>query len=160
MKKHRGLRRYYKNLATKNDFDKTTWLDFDNPDVWFDNWHMHFDWYGYGNESFKRRRPHLDKLFRHFELLADRSKSLRKDFQLYAMLLDHESADDSLFLNTENPNNKFPWTSLHPLSSENNLTNPELRSYVDALVGYKIQFGTAEENYCYITIDNIGLPVK
>lgn len=26
MKKQRGLKRYYKNLATENDLDKATWL--------------------------------------------------------------------------------------------------------------------------------------
>ena len=44
IRKHRGLKRYYKNLATENDLDKATWLDFDNPKTWFDNWHLHFDW--------------------------------------------------------------------------------------------------------------------
>ena len=60
LKKHRGLKRYYRNLATENDIDKFTWLDLSNTDTWKKNWHQHFDWYGYGNESFKRRKPHLE----------------------------------------------------------------------------------------------------
>jgi len=160
MKKHRGLRRYYKNLLTQNDLDKATWLDFEDPNAWFDNWHLHFDWKGYGNSSFKKRKPHLDKLFRHFDLLAQRTKSLKKDFQLYAILLDFESYEDALFLNTKNPNSdNFPWKSEHPLSTKNNLTNLDLAKYVDNLVGYKIQFGKADENFCVITKDNVGLPV-
>ena len=79
-KKHRGLKRYYRNLATANDFDKAKRLDFNNPDTWFDRWHTHFDWYGYGNGSFKRRKPHLDKLFRHFDILVSKTKNLKPDF--------------------------------------------------------------------------------
>lgn len=86
MKRHRGLRRYYKNLAIQNDFDKMTWLDFEKTDTWFDNWHVHFDRHGYGNNSFKKRKPHLDKLFRHFEILVDKTKGLKTNFQLYTIL--------------------------------------------------------------------------
>lgn len=160
MKKHRGLRRYYKRLATENDLDKAKWLDIDDPKTWFDNWHLHFDWKGYGNDSFKRRKPHLDKLFRHFDLLKQRTGHLKKDFQLYAIILDNESSDDALFLHTQNPNaDNFPWKPLHSLSSKNNLTNADLKKYIDNLSGYKIQFGQADENYCIITKDNVGLPV-
>lgn len=125
-----------------------------------DNWHLHFDWKGYGNNSFKRRKPHLDKLFRHFELLIDKTKSLEKDFQLYAIILDHESYDDALFLHTKNPNaDNFPWKCEHELSNKNNLTNPELKKYIDNLIGYKILFGEAEENYCIVTKEGVGIPV-
>ena len=63
MKRHRGLKRYYKKIAGQKDFDKMTWLNLADPTTWFDNWHIHFDRKGYGNNSFKRRKPHLDKLF-------------------------------------------------------------------------------------------------
>jgi len=95
LKKHRGLKRYYKNLATKIDLEEIDRLDFDSPQAWFDDWffrfglhpygnnqtwfyywHLHFDYKGYGNNSFKRRKPHLDKLFRHFDILVDKTKSL------------------------------------------------------------------------------------
>ena len=85
IKKHRGLKRYYRNLAIKNDFDKRPWLDLGNSKTWFDKWHLHFDWKGYGNDSFKRRKPHLDKLFRHFDLLVDRVKEIKTDFQFYSI---------------------------------------------------------------------------
>jgi hypothetical protein len=82
IKKRRGLKRYYKNLAIENDFDKIKWLDFSNPNTIKEDWHLHLDWYGYGNNSFKRRKFHLDKLFRHFEILANRTKNWKSDFQV------------------------------------------------------------------------------
>ena len=60
MKKQRGLKRYYRNLAIQNDFEKWEQFDFvKNSDNWFDLWHCHFDWKGLGNLSFKRRKPHI-----------------------------------------------------------------------------------------------------
>ena len=156
IKKHRGLKRYYKNLATENDLDKATWLDFESPETWFDNWHLHFDWKGYGNDSFKRRKPHLDKLFRHFDLLVDKTKQLKTEFQLYAILLDFDSYSDALFLHTPNPNNsQFPF-KISDLQSTTTLTNRQLNEYIDNLDGYVKLYGQAEEAFCLIFKKNVG----
>jgi hypothetical protein len=150
MKKHRGLKRYYKNLALHNDFDQMTWLDFDNPDTWPLNWHQHFDYNGYGNGSFKSRKPHLDKLFRHFEILEQKVISLSECFQLYAIILDFDSHSDALFLNKPNASgNAFPF-KLADLASESTLTNKQLENYIGNLQGYKILYGKADESFCLI----------
>ncbi len=158
IRKHRGLKQYYKNLATENDLDKATWLDFDNPETWFDNWHLHFDWKGYGNDSFKRRKPHLDKLFRHFDLLVDKTIQLKTDFQLYSMLLDFDSYSDALFLHTPNPNNsQFPF-KIADLQLTTTLTNKQLNDYINNLDGYEKLYGQAEEAFCLIFKKNVGQP--
>lgn len=156
LRKHRGQKRYYRNLATENDLDKATWLNFENPENWFDNWHLHFDWNGYGNNSFKRRKPHLDKLFRHFALLIEESKKIRIDFQLYAILLDFDSYSDALFLHTPNPNNsQFPFT-ISDLKQTTTLTNKELNNYIDNLNGYQKLYGQADEAFCLIYKKDVG----
>ncbi|MEO8235497.1 MAG: hypothetical protein ABI549_08800 [Flavobacterium sp.] len=158
IRKHRGLKRYYKNLALKNDLDKATWLEFDNPETWFDNWHLHFDWNGYGNNSFKRRKPHLDKFFRHFELLIDKTKMLKNDFQLYGILLDFDSSNDALFLHTVNPNNsQFPF-KISGLQLTTTLTNNQLIEYINKLEGYEKLYGKAEQAFCLIFKKNVGKP--
>jgi len=155
-KKQRGLNRYYKNLVTENDIDKATWLDFVNPDTWFDNWHLHFDWKGYGNTSFKSRKPHLDKLFRHFDLLVEKTKQLRTDFQLYAILLDYDSFSDALFLHTPNPNNRQFQFKISDLQLETTLTNRPLQKYINNLEGYEKRYGQADEGFCLIFKKNVG----
>ena len=156
MKKHRGLKRYYKNLAKHNDLEKATWLNFDDPKTWFDNWHLHFDWKGYGNNSFKKRKPHLDKLFRHFDLLVDKTTTLKTDFQLYAILLDYDSYSDALFLHTSNPNKSpFPF-SISDLQSSTTLTNKEMIKYIDSLNGYEKLYGQANEAFCLLYKKNVG----
>ncbi|GEL10113.1 hypothetical protein SAMN05192550_0864 [Flavobacterium glycines] len=158
IKKHRGLKRYYKKLATENDLNKATWLDFDNPENWFDNWHLHFDNKGYGNDSFKRRKPHLDKLFRHFDLLVDKTKRLKTEFQLYSIILDFDSYSDALFLHTPNPNNtQFPFKILD-LQSTTTLKNKELNEYINNLDGYEKLYGKADEAFCLIFKKNVGQP--
>lgn len=157
MRRQRGLRRYYRNLDTQNDLNKAKWLDFDNPDTWFDNWHLHFDWKGYGDRSFKRRKPHLDKLFRHFDLLVDKTRRLKKPFQLYAILLDYDSSSDALFLHTPNPNNsQFPFT-IESLSSATTLTNIALDNYINNLKGFEKLYGKAEENFCLLYRKDVGV---
>jgi hypothetical protein len=158
IRKHRGLKRYYKNLESKNDFEKMTWLDFDNSETWLDNWHLHFDWKGYGDNSFKRRKPHLDKLFRHFDLLINKTKNLKNEFQLYAILLDFDSSSDALFLHTANPNNsQFPF-KISGLQLITTLTNNQLNEYINNLDGYEKLYGKAGEAFCLIFKKNVGKP--
>jgi len=158
IRKHRGLKRYYRNLATENDLNKATWLDFDNPEIWFDNWHLHFDWKGYGNNSFKRRKPHLDKLFRHFDLLVDKIQEMKIDYQLYTILLDFDSYSDALFLHTPNPNNsQFPF-NISDLQLTTSLTNKLLNNYINNLDGYEKLYGQADEAFCLLFKKNVGQP--
>lgn len=158
IRKHRGLKRYYRNLATENDLNKVTWLDFDNPQTWFDNWHWHFDAKGYGNDSFNRRKPHLDKLFRHFGLLIDKTRELKFDFQLYSILLDFGSYSDALFLHVPNPNNsQFPF-KISDLQLTTTLTNKQLNDYINSLDGYEKLYGRAEEAFCLIFKNGVGHP--
>lgn len=159
MKKHRGLKRYYRNLAIQSE----DWLElnFSDPEsAWFRLWHTHFDWYGFGNNSFKRRKPHLDKLFRHFELLMHKAENLKTDYQLWAMVHDRNSAMDAIYLHTPNPDaESFPLV-FPELSEQSNFTNHELQQYLDNLSGYRIYYVQADENFCIVFKDTAGLSLK
>ena len=161
MKKQRGLKRYYRNLAIKNDFEKWDKFDFVKyPDNLFDRWHWHIDWKGFGNINFKRRKPHLEKLFRHFEILAEKTKYLKSEFQLFIILLDFDSSSDAIYLHTPNPNNsEFPikWTNL---SQVNTLKNTELCNYVEQLSEYEKLYGKAEESFCILYKKELGNPIN
>jgi hypothetical protein len=141
MKKQRGLKRYYRNLETKNDFANWDRFDFDkNSNAWFDFWHWHFDWLGYGDNSFKRRKPHLDKLFRHFESILDKVKNYKNDFQLFIVCHDYKSSLDGIYLHTPNPNtDNFPvqWDNL---TNETTLTNKQFENYIKPL-DFEILYG-------------------
>jgi hypothetical protein len=158
MKKRRGLRRYYKNLATQNDFESWDRFNFrDDPEHWFDLWHWHFDWSGLGNDSFKRRRPHLDKLFRHFDIIVEKVEHLKLEFQLFAIINDKNSASDAVYLHTPNPNDsEFPLT-WDNLSEECTLKNRDLIGYLNRLPQYEKLYGIGSEPFCILTVGNTGL---
>lgn len=160
IRKHRGLRRYYRNLATKNEFaNNAQSIDVENPETWFNYWHRHFDNHGYGNSSFKRRKPHLDKLFRHFDILVDKTEKLKTDFQLYAIVLDYHSVSDALFFHAPNNDNSlFPF-DVSNLVETSTLINKELDVYLDQLTDYKKLYGEAEENFCILYKDGVGVPL-
>lgn len=156
IKKHRGLKRYYKNLATENELSKVNWPNLDHTSKWTKNWHFHFDCLGYGNNSFKRRQPHLDKLFRHLNLLVDKTKKLEMDFQLYAILLDLDSSCDAIFLHTPNPNNNQFQFKISDLQLSTTLTNKQLNDYLNNIEGYEKLYGKADEAFCLIFKKNVG----
>ena len=156
IRKHKGLKRYYKNLTIQNDFEKINWRDFNTRHGY---WHLHFDWRGYGNNSFQRRKPHLDKLFRHFNILVEETKSLKIEFQLYIMLLDFHSSNDSLFLHPPEPDNKqFPF-KISDLKPTTTLKNKALNDYIDSLVGYEKLYGAGgDQAFCLLYKANVGQP--
>lgn len=156
MKKLRGLRKYYRKLETENDLEKANWLDFEDPELWLDHWHLHFDWWGMGNTSFKKRKPHLDKLFRHFELLEEETQKLKIDFQLFAIIFDYDSWSDALYIHTPNPNNNFP-RQYEKVRLESTLSNPDLERYLNEYPDYEKLYGTGNENFCVLFKKGLGV---
>jgi hypothetical protein len=150
LKKHRGLKRYYKNLALKNDFDQIDRLNIKQLESRHGYPHLHFDRKGYGNNSFKRRKPHLDKLFRHFNILAEKAGDIKTPFQLYAILLDYGSVSDALFLHAPSPDNSQFQFKISDLQLTTTLTNKPLNNYIDRLDGYEKRYGKANEAFCLI----------
>jgi hypothetical protein len=114
---------------------------------------------GYGNDSFRRRKPHLDKLFRHFDLLVEETKVLKVKFQLYTLLLDYHSSSDALFLHPLEPKNTQFSFNIADLQITTTLTNEPLKEYVDKLVGYEKLYGSGgREAFCLLFKKNVGAP--
>lgn len=150
MKKQRGLKRYFKKLEHHNQFDKIFALDIDAPQTWPKYWHLHFDHDGLGNHSFKKRKPHLDKLFKHFDFLADRINKVSFTFNLYAVILDFHSSSDAIFLHVPDvENGQLPFR-IEELSVETTLKNEALNRYILRLDGYEIRYGQARQAFCLI----------
>ena len=67
MKKLRGGRRYYRALTSRAESFR---IDLSETS-WYDLWHTHFDWCGYGRRGRRHRRPHLEALFTAFGRALD-----------------------------------------------------------------------------------------
>ncbi|GGK89669.1 hypothetical protein ACD591_08045 [Rufibacter glacialis] len=159
MKKRRGLRIYFRRLEKHNDLEGFAAL-ISGKESWFDFGHTHYDWEGLGINSWKKRKPHLDTLFRNFDLYPNRLKLIEKPFQLFIQLYDYDSSDDAIFIHTENPNqDNFPYKI--DLMDKCTLKNQELIKYINQKGGFEKLFGIADnEGYCLLYKKGIGESLK
>ena len=75
---------------------------------WFDLWHTHFDWEGYGRKSRAMRRQFLVALFRAFERALAQARRRRR-IQIFLSISRAEPEQDALYVHTPNPNgSSFP----------------------------------------------------
>ncbi len=134
-KKMRGMSRYFRNLLKLNPALKIQ-LPL-NSDSSFDYVHLHCDNTGLGNLSFKKRKPHLDALFRTFSFIESLQKNSFKNFQCWIEIYEFDSYNDRLYLHTAN-HNKSDFPFINDFYSEKcNFTNPELIHYFNNLQGFR-----------------------
>jgi len=107
MKKLRGGRRYYRALTSRAESFR---IDLSETS-WYDLWHTHFDWCGYGRRGRRHRRPHLEALFTAFGRALDQAKESRKPVQVFVSIASvAECEQDALYVHTPNPNGTpFPY---------------------------------------------------
>lgn len=106
MKKLRGEKRYYRNLAAKAASFK---IDLDGPDDWYDFWHYHFDWRGQGDKSGRERNAHLKAAFTAFEKVLEQLRGYKGPHQVWLSFATHSSYQTALYFHTPNPNHdNFP----------------------------------------------------
>lgn len=76
---------------------------------WCDHWHTHFDWDGFGNLNWAHRRRHLKALLVALQRARQELLACGRPYQLFATVYPRSSADDGLYVHTENPNGtEFP----------------------------------------------------
>ena len=80
-------------------------LDFSGgPKSWFDLWHTHVDRDGKGNKHWKTRKVYLDQILGTFDQLKQKLRTYPHDFQLWIMIDENDSGQDSVYIHTKNPN--------------------------------------------------------
>jgi hypothetical protein len=104
-KKFRGRKRYFKSVIQK----ATIYSPSLGPDDWYDMWHYHADWEGYGNSGWKYRAKHIEALSTVFRKLTAELDHLHKPHQLFICLNREDSGQDAVYFHTPNPNcDNFP----------------------------------------------------
>lgn len=107
MKKFRGKKRYYRNLAK---FAENFRLELGGPDDWYDFWHQHFDWEGRGNQGGRERDEHTKAIFTAFENALEQLKEYKEPHQIWLSFSARQPTNDGLYFHTPNPNkNNFPY---------------------------------------------------
>lgn len=100
MKKIRGKRRYFRNLKRKEQVAYYE-LDF-SEDSWFDFWHTHLDFDGYGNQSVKIRKEHIKSQLKLFNNLDEKLKEWGQPYQIWMQLSTNDSSYDAVYVHTKN----------------------------------------------------------
>jgi hypothetical protein len=85
------------------------------PTAWWDLWHYHADWRGWGNRRWRYRRAHLAALAHVFEMISSLAERFTTPFQAWILLSGRDAGEDAVFLHTPNPNgSEFPCPFVGP----------------------------------------------
>ncbi|MEZ4223513.1 MAG: hypothetical protein R3B13_21375 [Polyangiaceae bacterium] len=76
---------------------------------WWDTWHYHADWPGWGNLGWRYRLPHLSALAAVFQKVCDASGRFTAPFQTWILIDGEDAGQDATYVHTPNPNGtEFP----------------------------------------------------
>jgi len=127
-----------------------------HDDAWWDNWHYHADWPGWGNASWKYRKTHLDALGIVFQHCTTALTRYPKPFQIWIFISGGDAGHDAVFIHSANPNrDDFPYTP-----KDATWGHPDIEGLFAPL---KMRAGT----YCYegktdccVYAPGVGLPLE
>ncbi|MBV8620789.1 MAG: hypothetical protein JOY84_18130 [Curvibacter sp.] len=76
---------------------------------WFDLWHEHPDFEGFGDLSWRHKRRHLSMLLRTLTKARIELQNSGMQYQIFAAVYTNESANNAVYVHTPNPNgSQFP----------------------------------------------------
>jgi hypothetical protein len=157
-KKFRHQKKYYSNLKNSPNYD---WLDFSGGEnSWFDLWHDHLDWEGWGNLNWKHRKAHLDALVNAYEALKNKLSTYKKEYQSFIFIEVNDSSYDAVYINTDNPNghDNFPMKLKSVVNEE--IPHKKIKEYIAALPYEKIIAYDPETGFSvYLYDQKNGLPI-
>lgn len=115
MKKFRGKRRYFKNLTLEfKSFSSPSYIDSDD---WFNEWHLHPDFYGHGNTSLRIRKAHLRIAMFALQDMRQKLQEKQMEHQIYMTIALEDASQDALHVHTPNPvGTPFPLERIQSLS--------------------------------------------
>jgi len=104
-KKCRGMkRRLRKVFLDAHQFSPAL-----EPTDWYDFWHYHADWRGYGNLGWGYRCKFLIALANVFRRFSTQCANFSTPYQLWICINQDDAGQDAVFFHTPNPNNdNFP----------------------------------------------------
>lgn len=78
------------------------------PESWFNHWHTHSDWAGYGNSTPEARRKSVAALIEKLRAVLIEATSYPGDLQSYACIFP-DSSNDLVALHSENGSGNYPF---------------------------------------------------
>lgn len=105
-RKFRGKARYFRRVnRNARNFSLTL-----GPDFWWDFWHYHADWPGWGNRRWTYRLVHIEALATVFRTIASAKDDFSVPFQCWIQILGRDAGEDNICIHSPNANGtKFPY---------------------------------------------------
>jgi hypothetical protein len=154
-KKFRGKKRYFNEvIASANQFTP----DFEE-DSWYDAWHYHADWDGYGNIGWSYRKRYIEALCIIFNKFARGVSNYKLEHQLWIGLDCNNASMDATFFHTPAPNqHPFP-LKFKGVTWE---ANANLRTFLQILIPYPLEIGEYQEKDLHSVLiysPTVGIPI-
>lgn len=132
-------------------------LDFSGgPKSWFDLWHTHVDRDAKGNKDWKTRQMYLEQILETFEHLKQKLRTYPHDFQLWLMIDENDSGQDSVYIHTKNPNaDNFPIKVT--ADNKNEIKDKNLKQFVDSMDFARVRVKTSDGDIYYLFDKGVGI---
>jgi len=136
-RRFRGKKRYFRRVQSDaNSFEIEP-----APGEWWDLWHYHADWPGWGNLSWRYRREHIRALAMVFSRIASSADKFTTPFQAWIFLSGSDAGQDATYLHTPNENKTlFP---IEPLGEVTWGHQPLLAFFAALLSDLPLRIGEA-----------------
>ena len=159
----RGARRYFAKVQREaEEFDPWS-----SSDDWWDFWHYHADWPGWGNRGWRYRRSHLAALATVFKTICNGAHRFSTPFQTWIVIDGEDAGQDATFLHTPNPNGtEFPMTLTEAEwgVSELQPVMEQLLPGLDLEVGWtRTKYGDDDASWTtahWIYARGVGIPIR
>ena len=99
-RKLRGKRGYFSRIQRRAERAEIA----PGTDAWWDLWHYHADWPGWGNRGWRWREPHLRALCAVFRRIVAVRDAFTTPFQAWILVVGSDAGQDATYLHTPNPN--------------------------------------------------------
>ena len=111
----RGKKRYFRRIH----HDAASFRLENGTGSWWDFWHYHADWPGWGNISWRYRLEHIRALAEVFRGIARDANQFRTPFQTWIYLSGRDAGEDATYVHTPNANQTpFPMDPLDTVDWE------------------------------------------
>lgn len=161
----RGKKRYFRRVRQ----DAASLRLEHGPGGWWDLWHYHADWPGWGNVSWRYRLEHIRALAEVFRGVARDANQFSTPFQTWIYLSGRDAGEDATYVHTPNETSApFPMNPLGMVTWEH---RELLRLFTSLLPNLSLRVGesrTFDEfaepprvvSSFFIYSPNIGVPLE
>jgi hypothetical protein len=161
VRKFRGKRRYFRGVGER----AAAFSIAPGPSSWWDLWHYHADWPGWGNLRWSYRRAHIRALATVFNAICGARAQFPTPFQTWVLLSGDGADQDATYLHTPNANNdNFPIV-VERMKWET-LRDPELASLFPAVLSLRVGCPSSGDDRAdrpgswFIYSPHVGVPIE